>query len=158
MPDIFETLNREWHHDEHAAAETIRRLMHPHHHGAPQPAAAAQPEHQPETPHNEHQEVTPMSSPLEVLDEIADHVKAAAARFETLDREALTKVAAIKATPEGAEAFELLSSLATATGGGPILSVVGGMLKSVAALAPQHQPAVPADPQPAMGPQVGGQA
>ena len=125
-----------------------------HRHDAPQQAAA------PPIPHNVTQEVTPVSNALSDLDEIFGHVRAAGEKFAAIDRAALAKMAAIQATPEGSAAFDALHGLAQAEGASGVLAVVGGILKGLAALAPQPA-SIASDATPLavpMGPVTGGVA
>lgn len=134
-------------------ADFMRTITHAHlfhHHAPPQPAAPAPPA----IPHNDsNQEDTTMST---LLAEIKGDFATVTAKLEHLDEEAVAKAEAIKATPEGAEAFDLLHAFATSAGAGPVLGVIGGILKSVAAL-PAAAPESALQPA-ATGPYVAGQA
>ncbi len=138
MPDILAELESNWDH----AAGALRHLMH---HGAPQPAAAPP---APQIAHNETQE-DHMSLNLATIE---DHVKAAVAEFENLDREALAKLDAVQANPATAEIFAIASQLThlpptdLATGA----SVLRMILATLGGRAPQQ-------PVPS-GPVTGGQA
>lgn len=125
------------HRVEHDAADTMRDLMHPHgrrHQDLPQPAAAPSP-----TETQPHRTEDYMQL-LDDFDALIGHVKDAAAKAETIDRDALAKIAQLKSTPEGSEAFELLAGFATAEGAGPVLAIAATTLRGFAALAPA-QPA-----------------
>jgi hypothetical protein len=133
MPDFEADIKREW----AQARDTMRDLMHPRHHDAPerapdvpQPAEQSQPSQPQEN----------MMQLLDDFDALAGHVKEAAATLEGIDRDALAKASVIKATPAGAEAYDLLHTVAAMTGAEPLLAIVTATLKGVAALAPQ-QPA-----------------
>lgn len=97
MASIGDQLDREW----HEARDTLRRLTHPHHHDAPQPAAA------PPIPHNDNQEATPMS----FLTAIEAKAKSLAADFETVDHEALNILEAVTSNPATAEGYQILGQL-----------------------------------------------
>ena len=148
VTDIFGQLAAEWHHDEHAVAEKLRHLMHPHPHNVPQPAAA--PTIPTDTP-----EVTPMS----LLAEIETGLKDAVSKFEAVDKEALDKVEAIKANPELAPLLDVLAALAKSELPPGILTAASSGFQMLTKLAEIPAAGVPAEqPQYVAGPQVGGQA
>jgi hypothetical protein len=137
MPDIFAEVAADW----RAAEDRMRHLMH---HGAPHPAT--QPP-APAVPHNGTQEEPPMS----LLTEIEDHVKAAVAKFEAVDHEALGILDAVQANPATAEGLQILAQLTHLTPEtlAVPLSMLRGALQALGGQAPQ---------QAAAGPQVAGQA
>jgi hypothetical protein len=122
-----------------------------------------------------HQQQAPATTaateaPVSLITEIKTELASLAAKAEHVDDEAMAKVESLKATPEGAEVFELVSSLAENVAKSVLpagaLSTVAGMLKGVVSLATAggvtevSGTAEAADaPQPvAAGPVVAGQA
>lgn len=154
MPDITRELGPVEgfaHRVEQSAEDTLRRLMHPRHHDAPQPAVTAP---NPVIPHNGTQEATPMS----FITEIEDHLKTAVAKFEQVDHEALNILDAVQANPATAEGLQILAQLTHLPPEqlAMPLSMLRGALQALSVQAPASisgdAQAVPA------GPQVGGQA
>lgn len=136
---------------EHEIADRMRELMRFGYHDAPQPAAA------PAVPHNDNQEVTPMS----VVAEGIDLFRQGLAKFENLDHEALDKLEAIQSNPATSEAFDVIAalthlppaSLATGTAVLKMILQAAGGQPAPASIAGDAQPQdVPA------GPVIGGQA
>lgn len=127
MPNFEADITREW----HEAAGALRDLMHPRHHDAPERALDV-----PQPAGQSHPSQPPTEDYMQLLDDfdaIAGHVREAAATLETIDRDALAKAAVIKATPAGAEAYDLLHMVAAASGAEPLLAAIGTMLKAMAA-------------------------
>lgn len=140
---IGDELASEW----HAAENFMRRVTHPHfgHHDAPQPAAAPQ---NPPVPHNDNQEVPPMS----LLAEIEDHLKTAVTKFENVDHEALDVLDRVQANPATAEIFAIAGQLThlpptTLATGVDVLRMVLTAASGQATATPAPEPqAVPAGP------------
>lgn len=106
--------------------------------------------------------------------DIRNDIETGLGKLASLDTDAIAKVDAIKATPEGAEIFETLATLAKAAAGAVIpATVLPGLLSSVKSIGDivqpwitqaeqsaqqaQQAPAEQASYAPA-GPQVAGQA
>jgi len=101
-------------------------------------------------------EPTPQEESVSWVEDLRNGISGITATLEHIDAEAYGKVEEIRATPEGAEVFSVLHGLAVSEGAGPLLGIVGTMLK---ALVPAPAPVVAGEPQPVpSGPQVAGQA
>ena len=96
---------------------------------------------------------------MNLLADIDNGLVDAVNKLRTLDADAFGKVAQLKSTTDGAEAFELIAQLYDATVPPEVRLVASGVIKSLAALVPAAQPAAEnAIPENVPGPQVSGQA
>jgi hypothetical protein len=133
-------------------AEFMRHVTHPHwphHHGTPQPAAAATPQ---AVPHNGTQEATPMS--------LTADLHAIATRLEGIGEEGVAMLERVQANPETATAFSLLDAVTKLPISEGVLTTAIEVLKLTlgqAGASAQAALNVPAGPQ-ATGPVIAGQA
>lgn len=131
-------------HGADAVEDFMRKLMRPHHHDAPpqdapQPAAEQPPI--PPVPAVPATQEEPVS--LQVISEIEDAVKAAAAKFEAIDHDALAMVDAIKASPLASEALSIIGAL-TGLPAADFTTALGVLRMTLAAAG--GQPVQAADP------------
>jgi len=146
MPDIFDAVAAEWRHGEHEAADTMRRLMHPHHHehGASQPAA--QPLTAPKAD-NENTTVQTEGTRMSLSSILTD----AKALFDHVDQDLLKAVDSIEGNPEATGILKDVAAIVKIGVPAGTLTGLGGALKAVIGLYQQtadaEQPATPADPQ-----------